>query len=391
MISFKKALSTVLLSAREMPSERVNLSASVGRVLAEDVVSDMDMPPFNKSAMDGYACKRADLDRQLSVIETIPAGKVPQRKIETGMCSKIMTGAPVPEGADCVIMKEYVEEVSDDTIVFTGKSTRDNICLEGEDVRSGDVVLAKSSIIEPAHIAVMASVGCTEPLVSCKPSVGIIATGSELVEPGDKPGAGQIRNSNSYQLTAQVERAGAIAKNYGIAEDTEKATHTAIQKVLNENDVLIVSGGVSVGDFDLVRGILKENGVDLIFEKVAVKPGRPTVFGVTEKNYVFGLPGNPVSTFILFEIMVKPFLHKLMRRDKTAPTIAATLDKSISRKKFDRDSWIPVSFTESGLVKPVDYHGSAHINAMCEAAGLLCIPKGTAKLTEGESVAVRLI
>jgi molybdopterin molybdotransferase len=391
MISFKEALSTVLSSARYLPTERVGIAESAGRVLAEDVASDMDMPPFDKSAMDGYACKRADLGRELIVIETIPAGKVPQRKVEAGQCSKIMTGAPVPEGADCVIMKEYVEEIGEDAIVFVGESTRDNNCLEGEDVRSGDIVIAAGTVIGGAHIAVMASVGCAEPLVSCKPRVGIIATGSELVEPGEKPGAGQIRNSNSYQLAAQVERSGAIARNYGIAEDSEEETSSAIQKGLAENDVLIVSGGVSVGDFDLVRGILRDNGVDLMFEKVAVKPGRPTVFGVTEKSYVFGLPGNPVSTFILFEIMVRPFLYKLMGCDKAAGTISAILDKSISRKKFDRDSWIPVFFTEGGLVRPVDYHGSAHINAMCEAAGLLCMPKGTAELVEGANVAVRLI
>ncbi len=391
MINFEQAKQKVLASARNLETEHVDLADSLGRVLADDVVSDMDMPPFNKSAMDGFACKRADLDNHLTVIETLPAGVIPQKTITPGQCAKIMTGAVVPDGADCVIMKEYVEQLDENQIVFTGDSTKDNICLKGEDIKTGDVVLARSALIQPQHIAVLASVGCTQPLVSKKPTVGIIATGSELVEPGSKPEPSQIRNSNSYQLAAQIERSGAIPTNYGITEDTEEAIDSAIKKAISENDVVIISGGVSVGDFDLVRDILKKNNIDLLFEKVAVKPGRPTVFGITDNCYIFGLPGNPVPTYVIFDILVKPFLYKLMAHDLSLPMITATVEDTISRKKTDRDSWLPVCFTETGTVKNVEYHGSAHINSICGAQGLICMPKGTAKLQEGEVVAVRPI
>lgn len=389
MISFEQAKQKVLASARTLETERVDLADSLGRVLAEDVTSDMDMPPFNKSAMDGYACKRADLDSQLTVIETLPAGIAPQKTVTPGKCAKIMTGAVVPDGADCVIMKEYVEQLDNNHIVFTGKSTKDNICIKGEDIKTGDIALARSAIIAPQHIAVLASVGCPQPLVSKKPTVGIIATGSELVAPGSKPSPSQIRNSNSYQLTAQVEKAGATPTNYGIAEDTEEAIDSVIKKAIRENDVLLISGGVSVGDFDLVRGILKNNNVDLLFEKIAVKPGRPTVFGIADNCSIFGLPGNPVSTFVLFEILVKPFLHKMMGRDQQENLVTACLHETISRKRSDRDSYLPVRFTETGTIKNIEYHGSAHINSMCGAQGLICMPKGTAELQEGEVIAVR--
>jgi molybdopterin molybdotransferase len=391
MIPFEEALKTVLDSACKLGTEHVDITHAIDRILAEDVKSDMDMPPFNKSAMDGYACKKADLANELEVVETIPAGYTPTKCIEQNQCSKIMTGAAVPQGADCVIMVEFTENLTDNTVRFVGEDTADNICIQGEDIKAGEVVVPKFTRIRPQHIAVLASVGCTLPEVSKMPSVGILATGDELVSPTSKPGPSQIRNSNSFQLTAQVESMGATAKNYGIAKDTDQDIDKIFKKAVKENDVVIVSGGVSMGDFDLVPGILRHNNINLLFERVAIKPGKPTVFGVAENVYCFGLPGNPVSTFVLFELLVKPFLYKLMSYDYTPAAVSMPLAKSFRRKKTERQSWIPVVITDAGMLKTIDYHGSAHVNALCIADGLISIGVGVAEIEEGTVIPVRLV
>jgi len=394
IILFDEAFEMVMGSAQRLGAERVDISQASYRILAEDIVSDIDLPPFNKSAMDGFACRRADLANELTVIETIPAGYMPKKTIGPNQCAKIMTGAVVPEGADCVIMVEYTERIAENKVRFTGKDTAGNICLKGEDVKKGQVVLRAGQLLKPQHIAALASVGRAAPLLSLQPKVGIIATGDELVEPAEKPSAWQIRNSNGLQLAAQVAGAGAIAKNYGIAIDTEEALNSVVKKALVENDVVILSGGVSVGDYDLVRDILRKNSITLLFEKVAVKPGRPMVFGVSDapkRRYCFGLPGNPVSTFIMFELLVKPFLFKLMGHDFKPAITSGRLQKTITRKKAERDSWLPVVFTKDGKIASIEYHGSAHINALCEADGLLCLPSGVAEIKEGTTVAIRQI
>ncbi len=391
MLPFDKALETVLKSARQLDTERIEFECALNRILAEDIIADTDIPPFNKSAMDGFACRRADLSNKLTVVETIPAGHVPRKAIETNQCSKIMTGAMVPDGADCVIMKEYVESLTEDTIRFVGEKTSDNICQKAEDIRTGDIVLEKGIKLKPQHIAVLASVGNTQPLVSKRPNVAVIATGSELVEPTEKPGQSQIRNSNSFQLAVQIESMGATATNYGVAGDTADEIDIVFKKAVKQSNVVIVSGGVSVGDFDFVPGIFKQNNIDLLFEKIAIKPGKPTVFGTSEKMYCFGLPGNPVSTFVLFEILVKPFLYKLMGHDYKPLNLQMPLDEPLINKKAKRQRWLPVAITKKGTVKPVEYHGSAHINSICGADGLVCMDIGVAEVKKETSVAVRLI
>lgn len=391
MLPFEKALKTVLDSARQLGSERVDIAHAVNRILAEDVTSDTDMPPFNKSAMDGYACRREDLANELTIIETIQAGASPQRAIASNRCAKIMTGAAVPQGADCVIMIEFTENPTPNTVRFAGGQTANNICQKGEDIKASEVVLQKGSRIRPQHIAVLASVGCTQPVVSKRPRVAVLATGDELVQPASKPGPSQIRNSNGFQLMAQIESMGAVARNYGIAKDTDKAIDKIFKEAVDQSDVVIVSGGVSVGDYDLVPGIFKQNNIDLLFEKIAMKPGKPTVFGVSEKVYCFGVPGNPVSTFVLFELLVKPFLCKLMGHDYAPPAIGIPLGESIRRRKTERQNWIPVAITDTGTLKPVEYHGSAHINALCFADGVVSIDIGVGEIEKGTIVPVRLI
>ncbi|MHC4173325.1 MAG: molybdopterin molybdotransferase MoeA [Planctomycetota bacterium] len=391
ILPFEKALKTVLDSACPLGAERVDIAHAPNRILAEDVKSDMDIPPFDKSAMDGFACRRADLANELTMVELIRAGYVPKKTVEPNQCSKIMTGGVVPPGADCVIMKEYVEIPAENTVHFVGEETADNICQKGEDIKTGDIVLRRGTRLVPQHIAVLASVGRAQPMVAKKPRVGVIATGDELVEPASRPGPSQTRNSNSFQLAAQVESMGSIATNYGVARDTTGQIDSMFKKAAKENDVVIISGGVSVGDFDLVPGILKQNGIDLLFENIAVKPGKPTVFGTSEKVYCFGLPGNPVSTFILFEILVKPFLYKLMGHDYRYPDVQMPLGESLKRKETIRQRWFPVAITETGTVKPVEYHGSAHINSLSGADGLVSMGVGVAEIEKGTIVPVRLV
>ena len=391
MLPFDKAFETVLNSARRLDTERVDFRLALGRILAEDIKSDIDMPPFNKSAMDGYACRRTDLNNELDVVEIIAAGSVPQKVIEANQCSKIMTGAMVPEGSDCVIMKEYVDCPTENTVRFTGNKTNDNICRKAEDVKTGDIVLNKGVKVAPQHIAVLASVGKTQPLVVKKPDVAVIATGSELVAPEFEPSLSQIRNTNSFQLSAQIECVGATATNHGIAGDTAEQIDSVFRKALRQSDMVIVSGGVSMGDFDFVPDIFKQNEINMLFEKIAIKPGKPTIFGTFEKKYCFGLPGNPVSTFVLFELLVKPFLYKLMGHDYEPLNLKMPLEVPLISKKAKRQRWIPVEITGKGTVKPIEYHGSAHINSLCCADGLVSMDVGVAEVKKGTTVAVRLI
>ena len=390
MLQFEQAYNAVMGCARVLGSELVKLESAVGRVLAQDIVSDVDLPPFRKSAMDGFACRRQDLASELTIVETIAAGAIPQKTVGPNQCARIMTGAQVPAGADCVIMVEFTEMRGQDKVRFTGTETADNICMQGEDIKTGAVVLCKGALLKPQHIGTLATVGCTNPAVAVRPRVGITATGDELVEPGQKPAPSQIRNSNSLQLSAHL--AGiATLQSYGVVGDNEEAIDRVLKKAAGENDVVIVTGGVSVGDYDFVPRVLKNNGVRLVFEKIAIKPGKPTVFGIKGQSFCFGLPGNPAACFVIFELLVKPFLYRLMGHNYKTGFAWLELAETIKRRKADRQAYFPVAITDEGLAKAVDYHGSADIEAMCEADGLLCMETGIWQIEKGTVVKVRLI
>jgi molybdopterin molybdotransferase len=391
MLPFDKALRIVLDSARKLGSESVDIAQAANRILAEDVVSDVDMPPRDISVFDGYACRRQDLANELKIIETIRAGMPPKKKVGPNQCAKIMTGATVPRGANCVFMVELAGNSTVGTIRFIGEKTDDNIRPQGRDIKAGQVVLRSGARIRPQDIAVLAMVGHTEVLVAKRPTVGIIATGDELVEPQSKPSPWRLRNSNSPQLAAQLEDVGAVVTDYGIAKDTAGDIDGTFKKASTENDVVLLSGGVSVGDFDLVPGILRKNNIELLFDKIALKPGKPTVFGVSKNLYCFGLPGNPVSAFVVFELLVKPFLFKLMGHDYAPPNVKMPLDETISRKNTERQRWMPINITDAGTLKKVEYHDSGHIYALCGADGLVCMDLGVAEIPKGTAVQVRLI
>ncbi|NVN95374.1 MAG: molybdopterin molybdotransferase MoeA [Bacteroidetes bacterium] len=390
MIAFEDALKIVLNSAVSTTEiEEVEMLNAIERVLAEDIISDINMPPFDKSAVDGFACRSIDFNKkiELEIIETIPAGKCPEKEISEGKCSKIMTGAMLPTGADCVVMIEDIE-VNSNKIKFTKDNTAKNICYLSEDIHINDLVLSKGCFIKPQHIAVLASVGAWTLKVYSKPKVGIISTGDELVEPNVKPAISQIRNSNAWQLMAQAQKSGAFAHYEGIAADNKESTFKKISEALQKNDIVVLTGGVSMGDFDYVPEIMQEIGIKILFKSIAVQPGRPTVFGIKDDKYIFGLPGNPVSSFVQFEMLVKPLIKKLIGYQGEIVEIALPLGSDIYRKKTERKSFLPVSI-RNGEVFPIDYHGSAHIHSYVFADGIIAIEKGVLSLKKGEKVNVR--
>lgn len=391
MITFEKAYDIVMRSAFSTGTEVIHFNESLNRILAGNVVCDIDMPPFDKSSVDGFACRRIDLKNELEILETIPAGKYPEKSVGTNHCSRIMTGAIVPQGADCVIMVEDTDIAHSGRVSFKGTFKKENIAFKAEDVKSGDIVLRKGKIIKPQDIAVMATAGHTHVIVSRKVKVAVISSGNELVEPSEIPGPAQIRNSNAFQLMAQAERAGASFTYYGIARDSEEETFSVISKALSENDLVLITGGVSMGDFDFVPSVLERAGVRILFSRIAVQPGKPTTFGVHHQAVVFGLPGNPVSSFIQFEMLVRPLIYKMMGCELKQVYLHLPMKEKFSRKFADRMGFIPVSINDEGLVTPVEYHGSAHISALPDAYGIIEIQIGITSIEKGEIVSVRQI
>jgi molybdopterin molybdotransferase len=390
MISFAEAYDTVMKSAFGTGSETVSFVNTAGRVLTEDLFSNCDMPPFNRSAVDGYACRSEDLSHELEVIEIIAAGKEPLKKPGKYQCSKIMTGAIVPEGCDIVFMVEEAVVLPGGRVKFTGDKKKSNISFRGEDLKSGDLLLHSGRLVAPPDIAILASFGLVEVLVRKKPAVAIISTGDELVEPEKKPDRSQIRNSNAYQLAAQVQRAGGTPFYYGIVPDNDSA-FAVIDKAIRENDVIILTGGVSMGDYDLVPAFLSKAGVKILFDRVNVQPGKPTTFGVHSKALVFGLPGNPVSSYIQFETLVRPLIQKMMDSQWEPAEIDIMLGEKYERKSSSRMGWIPVKINEHSEAIPVRYNGSAHIAALSYSDGIISIMPGIDKLEKGAIVRFRPI
>jgi molybdopterin molybdotransferase len=390
MIEFDEAFNIVMGSVFQTKTESVPFTDSCQRILAEDITSDIDMPPFNRSAVDGYACHKTDLNNQLEVVEIIAAGKVPQHRVGIDQCSKIMTGAIVPDGCDIVFMVEESEVLQNGKVRFTGAKTKINMSFRGEDVRKDDTILKAGLLIQPQDIAVLASVGHTEVLVKKKPVIGIISTGDELIDPSEKPEISQIRNSNAYQLRAQVTRAGGSGIDYGIAPDNETATYRMILKAIQECDIVLITGGVSMGDFDFVPSVLTRAGVKILFDRINVQPGKPTTFGVHDKAVIFALPGNPVSSFIQFEMLVRPLINRMMGYVWKPAGFKLPMAIKYERRSTDRLGLVPV-FIKDMEVIPVDFHGSAHIAALSYSDGIISMKPGIKSIEKGEIVNVRQI
>ncbi len=391
MITFESAIEIIRAHAPVLGTEIVTIEGSLNRVLGEDVRSDVDMPPFDKAAMDGYACRRQDVSEVLEVVEVISAGKPPRKSVGSRQCAKIMTGAMLPSGADCVIIVEEVEELTGNRIRFKGSQTAANIGRRGSDVVAGRVILRSGCRIGPKELAALAAMGCVRPRVSLRPRIGIIATGDEIVEPDIVPAESQIRNSNAHQARAQCLGFGLEASYYGIARDEKRAISTLLKRARLDNDLILITGGVSMGDFDLVPAVLREQGFHINFNRVAIQPGKPALFAQSGAQTVFGMPGNPVSSFTVFEILVKEFLAAEMGLTSCARTFRCVLAGVLKRSVSTRMAWVPVKITADGCAKPVEYHGSAHITAQAAADGITAIPIGVSEIPEGSFIDVRQI
>jgi molybdopterin molybdotransferase len=400
MISIEEARTRVLAEAAPLAVEPRLLAEALGAVLAQEIVAPHSVPPFDNSAMDGFAVRAADTvdasteaPADLLLGETIPAGHVAAHSLGVGEVAKIMTGAPLPDGADAVVQSESTVEKGGRVLIMEAVKPGKNIRRAGEDVVQGDRVLAAGSVLGPAEIGLIASMGFPAVQVHRKPRVAIISTGSELVEV-DKPlGPGQIRNSNSYSLRAQCQQLGIEATTLGIVPDDYEATRRLVEQGLGY-DVLLTSGGVSVGEFDFVKDVQDELGVQRKLWGVAMKPGKPLAFGVRNGTLVFGLPGNPVSAMVSFELFVRPALLRLMGyRKTTRPPYRAIISEDVANS----DGRVYVvrvrAWREDGTwhVSSTGAQGSGILRSMVGANGLAFVPGGPRGVWAGEGVEFLLL
>ncbi len=379
MLKPDDAISRILAQAEAMEEERVPLLAAQGRVLRKAQDARFALPPWDNSAMDGFAVRAAELPGELPISGVIAAGRAPGTTLVKGTCMKIMTGAPMPEGADSVVMREEVEEGDGVARFAKAPMLGRHIRRAGEDVASDSVLLPLGSLLGPGELSILAAQSISEVSVCKRPRVAILSTGDELVPLGTTPSAAQIVNSNAITLAAQVREAGGIAVDAGIVPDTLEDTVRALRS-LADYDMLLTSGGVSVGDFDYVKEAYEQIGVSMDFWKVAIKPGKPLAFGLrdmrtgTRKQLVFGLPGNPASSLVSFEVFVRPALRKLMGyanevRPRMQVKLAESIDKGKGRTNYVRAK---LQATESGPVATaLRKQGSGMLRSMVEVDCLL--------------------
>lgn len=396
-ISLTEALHVILSAIRLTDAEEVELDDAFGRTLADDVISPIDNPPWDCSAMDGYAVRAADVagataaqPKELRVIEKVPAGGFPQLRIEPGTAIRVMTGAPIPSGADSVIRVEHTTSERDDVIrVVKDEDSRRNIRPRGEDVRAGGVAVAAGTQLRAPEIGLLATVGAARVRVRRKPRVALLSTGDELVDVAqfEEVRAGRrIVNSNSYALAASVRAAGGEPVMLGIARDSRDDLRAKVEAGL-QADMLVTSAGASVGEHDLVKDVLEELGMQTAFWRVRVRPGSPFSFGRIGELPVFGLPGYPVSTLVTFELLVKPAIRRALgRKALYSPTVRARVTHDI-RARGALTHFLRVRLERSGngewqatLTGP---QGSGIISSLVQADGLLVIPEAVDELSAG--------
>jgi molybdopterin molybdotransferase len=388
LISIEEALGLVLERARPLPVESSGIEAAFGRVLADDAVSAVDLPPFDSSAMDGFALRSSDTPGRLPVVHRIPAGTPAPRSLEAGEAMGIATGAVVPEGADAVIPFEYVVE-NDNAIEIEHAVERGaNVRPARGDIGAGDTVVEAGARLEARHLAALAAAGIPEVRVARRPRAAVVITGSELRPPGEPLAPGQIYEANGILLEAQLASAGAEVERASSVADEEAAHREAFERGLHAN-VLVTSGGVSVGPHDLVRSILAELGVEEVFWGVSVKPGKPISFGVAGDRLVFGLPGNPVSVLVGFELFVRPALLALQGSADPGPRFERGVLGSQLRRNPVRDELVRARVQRpSGgpVVEPLAGRESHMIARAAGADALVLIPRGNGDVAAGEPV-----
>lgn len=395
MLTYDQAFAQILGKITPLDPVELPLTDALGCVLAEDIISPQNIPPFDNSSMDGFAVRAIDLaavPKTLPVQGDIPAGALFVPALMPGKALRIMTGAPVPDGADMVVPVEDTEAQAGDIAFLERVTMGQNIRRAGEDVTAGSVVVTAGSQIRPAEIGMMAAVGRASVRARPRPRVAILSTGDELIEPGHALQTGQIYNSNAYALAAQVTDAGGIVTHRLHARDTEKALREAFDTCAGV-DVLITSGGVSVGDYDFVKTVFAERGT-LDFWRVAIRPGKPIAFGRWGQTVFFGLPGNPVSSMVTFELFVRPALRKMRGlTDLSRPAVTARLTEEAAHTPGRQSYQRAVVTLERGehVVRPTRGQGSGMMHGMVQANALLVIPAETPTISVGETVTVLLL
>ncbi len=390
MISVEQAKEIVTNHFRTGECITMPLDQCVGMVLASDIVSPINMPPFDQSAMDGYAINSNDIGQVLQLSGEAAAGSNAELLLERGNAVRIFTGGPVPTGADTVVMQEHVTVEGDQVSIDPQPKAGVNVRLTGEQIKQGEVVLASGHIIGSAEVALLATMGYGEVEVISKPSIGILVTGNELVTPGVELPRGGIYESNSYMLEAQLYSDGYKATRYQRAQDTMQHTQACIKKVLDGHDVILICGGVSVGDYDFVSQALQELGVEQLFHRVAQKPGKPVFFGQLGKKLIFGLPGNPASTMVCFYEYALPAIHHWSGLKEAGLKKDTVRLKEDIRHKGGRALFLK-AYYDGEEVQPLDGQSSAMIRAFTDANCLIYLSAEQGSVDAGELVEIHLI
>jgi len=399
MLDTHEALAIILASVRPLGAEHVELKKAYSRTLAADIIARENLPPFDNSSMDGFAVMAADLERAtpstpvlLNIVGEASAGNVFKGRLRTGEAVRIMTGAKIPAGADSVVPVEVTEIRDDKRVACVAPiALGANIRRAGEDIQKNSAALRRGHLLTPARLGVLAALGITRVRVVRQPLVKILATGDELVPYHVKPKAGQIRNSTSHVLQGYVERAGAIGRFLGIVGDEKKRLQKAIRSGLDA-DVLLITGGVSMGKYDLVKDTLQALGVRIRFWRVNIKPGKPLLFGTFGSTLVFGLPGNPVSTSVTFMQFVKPALAAMLQRIPDVPAyLSAILDEPISKRDGKRHFVRGVATMHNGAlhVRPHGPQSSGMVSSLAHANCLIPVPEEVDILDTGSNVMVQ--
>ncbi len=391
----------VLDAATVLGLEKISILDALGRVLSEDIVAERDNPPWDNSAMDGFAVRWEDIKQEhaiqkpvtLSVIEDVPAGVMPSKTVGLGQAIRIMTGAPIPQGADTVLKVEDTEHTSDSVRVFKAEPKGANIRPQGEDVKKGDRIIAKGTRIRPGEVGMLAILAKSFVCVYQQPRVAILSTGDELADLDERFSEEKIINSNSYGMAAAVQEAGGIPLLLGIARDTPMALKEKIAQGLNA-DMLVLSGGVSMGDYDFTKVVFGELGAEMNFWKLAIRPGQPLAFGKIQGKLAFGLPGNPVSSMVTFEQLVRPALLKMSGcRSYGRPMIQAIFQERFSKRGDRRHFLRGILTRQEGVfeVRTTGDQGSGILTSMVKANCLIDVPVEVERLNPGDEVIVQLL
>ena len=402
MISVEEAQRIVLNAGLKPGVKKLPILESLGLTLAEDIISSDDIPIYDNSAMDGYAVRAIDIKgaeksypiRLVLTGEDIPAGRIPKSTVNPGFCMPIMTGAPLPEGADSVVKKEDTQRDAGSVMVFREIEKGENVRYRGEDIKKGSTVFRKGDRINPGTIGVLASLGNSEIMVYRPPIIGVLATGDELIGVDEKLITGKVRDSNSYSLSAQVKEMGIEYRRFGTAPDDEALLLKKIKEALGECDILLLSGGISVGDYDLVKDTLESIGAKLLFWRVNQKPGKPLAFFEYGNKYIFGLPGNPVSVMVCFEMYVRPMIRKSMGiHNLFRPEVIAEALHDF-KNKTGRVNFVRVIIeNEDGkyFFKSTGMQGSGILTSMAKANGIARFPADLGNVVKGSKVNVYLL